>query len=130
MNRHSNNSPVMRSGERPREAMRVAMAGLGICLFFSSCSTDREAAKWKARRVRPYGDVVPDRRTAIQIAEAVMSPVYGRRYVIAQRPQIAELRDDVWYVHGYMPPNSAGGTIEAYIDKHTGRVLAITDGGE
>ncbi len=59
-----------------------------------------------------------------------MSPIYGRRYVIEQRPRVAELREDVWHVHGYMPPNAVGGTIEAYIDKHTGRVLLITDGGE
>jgi hypothetical protein len=62
-----------------------------------------------------------------------MSPVFGRRSVVAQRPQVAKLQGGVWYVHGYMGPPGAlmvGGTIEAYIDKHTGRVLAITDGGE
>jgi hypothetical protein len=114
----------------------VGLNGIGLkvsvilCLLVSSGCANHDDAKWRARRVRPYEDAVPDSRTAIQIAEAVMAPVYGHQYVVAQRPQVAELQGGVWYVHGYQPPISVGGTIEAYIDKHTGRVLVITNGGE
>jgi hypothetical protein len=111
--------------------MRAAVIAFSVSALLSACCTaDRDTAKWMARRTRVYKDAVPDARTAIAIGEAVMLPVYGRHQVLSQRPQVADLQGDVWYVHGYQPPISAGGTAEAYIDKHTGRILCITDGGE
>ena len=44
--------------------------------------------------------VVPNEDTAIRIAEAVLTPIYGSQHVKAERPYKATLNADVWEVRG------------------------------
>ena len=76
----------------------------------------------------PPNGFVPDEKTAIRIAEAVLTPIYGERQIESERPFIATLRGDVWAVTGYLPPGTLGGVAEIRISKKSGKILSVTHG--
>jgi hypothetical protein len=54
---------------------------------------------------------VPDSATAVEIAEAVLIPVYGRKHIESERPFTATLSDGVWTVSGTLRcSDGKGGT--------------------
>jgi hypothetical protein len=80
----------------------------------------------------PKSGYVPDSKTAVRIAEAVLAPVYGEEKINAGRPFNAELKDGVWTVtgtlrcpdgHGGMTTDCEGGTAQVRIAKSDGRIL-------
>lgn len=83
------------------------------------------------------GDIVPDRRTAIKIAEAVWLPIYGKK-VFEERPFKVELEgDSVWIVHGSLPVShkvkdvvyvTFGGVVYCHIRKKDGTILKVGHG--
>jgi hypothetical protein len=75
--------------------------------------------------VKPKAGYVPDQRTAVAIAEAVLSPVYGAKQIAGERPFHAVLRGNVWEVHGSLPRGWIGGTATVQISKDDGRILLM-----
>jgi hypothetical protein len=82
---------------------------------------------------------VPDSATAIQIAEAVLVPVYGIKHIESGRPFMAQLRDGTWTVSGTVrcPDGKGGvasglecrgGTAVVQIAKVDGRIISMTHG--
>lgn len=71
---------------------------------------------------------VPDEASAIQIAEKVLLPIYGRKQIESERPFTARLNGNVWMVNGNLPKGRVGGVAEVKIDKRNGRVLRIIHG--
>ncbi len=78
----------------------------------------------------PKDGFVPTPEVAIQIAEAVLVPVFGKKVVNAERPFHATLKGDVWVVTGTVPCEGApagavcpGGNAEVRLSKKTGRIL-------
>jgi hypothetical protein len=60
---------------------------------------------------KPEKGYVPDADTAVQIAEAVLVPVYGKKQIESERPFGAELKDGVWTVSGTLHcSDGKGGT--------------------
>ena len=76
----------------------------------------------------PSAGFVPNESTAVAIAVAVWKPIYGDKLIEGQRPIVATLRGGVWYVHGTLPTDTAGGTAEADISKKDGQVLRVSHG--
>jgi len=85
----------------------------------------------------PKRDYVPDSETAIVIAEAVLSPVYGRKLVESERPFRATLKDGVWTVAGTLycrdgkpqtdkPPTCLGGVAGVEISEVDARIISMT----
>jgi len=72
----------------------------------------------------PANGYVPDEKTAVRIAEAVLSPIYGEDHIIKERPFHASLKDGVWTVSGSLPEGWIGGTAVIHIDKRTGAILS------
>lgn len=76
-------------------------------------------------------DYVPDERTAIRIAEAVLIPIYGEKHVIRERPFRANLDDGVWTVKGHFPRSkdknvlTVGGSMTVLIDKKSGCIKEV-----
>ena len=75
---------------------------------------------------------VPDKETAIKIAEAVLIPVYGEQQIASERPFKARLKGDVWTVEGTLhcpdgnggvTTNCDGGTAVVKISKIDGRII-------
>jgi hypothetical protein len=83
---------------------------------------------------RPPAGYVPDARTAIKIAEAVWTPIYGERQLRSERPFRAQLQGNTWRVEGTLPQPkepgwvAVGGTAEASIDRRTGKILRVSHG--
>jgi len=82
---------------------------------------------------KPVGGYVPDAKTAVQIAVAVWSPIYGERKIQGEKPFHASLKRGVWTVIGSMPPSRPGvkmhgGVALARISKADGRVLQVIHG--
>jgi hypothetical protein len=76
----------------------------------------------------PKDGFVPNAETAVKIAEAVLTPVYGEKQILAERPFQAALAGDVWTVGGTLhcaTPNARcnGGTAEVLISKSSGQIL-------
>src|SRR6516225_3932786 len=75
--------------------------------------------------VLPKSGVVPDAATAIQIAEAVLKPMYGAETIASQTPFEAKLNHNVWIVIGSRPPETA---LFAFILQADGRILSVGRG--
>src|SRR5258706_1263754 len=79
----------------------------------------------------PKNGYVPDKATAIRVAEAVFIPIYGEKHVVSERPFQAQLKGDVWTVKGSLPKSPkpgdivVGGTMVAEIDRTTGCIKAV-----
>ncbi len=75
---------------------------------------------------KPKEGYVPDAATAIKIAEAVWTPIYGEETLKREKPFTARLAGGVWIVQGTLPEGWKGGTAYAEISKETGRILNVT----
>jgi hypothetical protein len=83
---------------------------------------------------RPKEGFVRDSATAIQIAEAVLTPIYGKALIESERPFSAQLKDGVWTVsgtlncpdgHGGTATDCVGGVAVIKISKADARVLSV-----
>ena len=80
---------------------------------------------WK----QPHG-LVPDKETAIKIAEAVLFPIYGERQIRSERPYEVTLTNGFWRITGSLPtppPGQVvfGGTFYIVISQWDARVIEI-----
>jgi hypothetical protein len=76
----------------------------------------------------PKNGYVPDEKTAVKIAEAVLSPIYGEKKIEGERPFHAVLKKTIWTVSGSLPAGWDGGVAEIRIDKRTGAILGYIHG--
>jgi hypothetical protein len=78
----------------------------------------------------PPNGFVPDSLTAVRIAVAVWTPIYGEKPVRDEAPYHATLRDGVWTVEGSFNCERAcgGGVAVAEIAKGDGRILRVIHG--
>jgi NTF2 fold immunity protein len=86
---------------------------------------------------KPASGYVPDSKTAVKIAEAVLTPVYGEKQIESERPFTATLKNGVWTVTGTLRcPDGKGGTTtscdggvaELQISKNDARILYMSHG--
>jgi NTF2 fold immunity protein len=81
----------------------------------------------------PPGGFIPDSATAVAVAVAIWSPIYGAAQIETERPYVAHLHGGVWTVSGSLPsaPSGSatiGGVATAEIAKVDGRVLRVSHG--
>lgn len=74
---------------------------------------------------KPPKGYVPDEQTAISIAVAVWTPIYGKEQIESEKPYKASLREGVWTVTGSLPEGYDGGTAIAEIAQESGCILRI-----
>ena len=114
--------------------MRIhVVAAIGVILLLTTLpfgqATDGQCDS--LRSVCPQSGFVPDQQTAVLIAEAVLTPIYGRKHIESERPFTARLEGNRWIVKGTLPKAKSanqivmGGTAMAEIDKADGRVIAV-----
>ena len=77
---------------------------------------------------KPKAGYVPDQRTAVSIAEAVLVPIYGDKVIREKTPLRATLRDGTWIVAGTLPRGYVGGVATIEINKDDGRILRVSHG--
>ena len=76
----------------------------------------------------PCSGYVANADTAVKIAVAVWSPIYGVRKIQAERPFHAYLQDGVWTVKGSLQRGRHGGVAIAEIARRDGRILRVSHG--
>jgi len=88
----------------------------------------------QAQSYAPKDGFVPDPKTAVKIAEAVLIPVYGEKQIESERPFKAVLENGVWTVDGTLRCPDVkggvttmcfGGTAEVKLSKTDGRILKM-----
>jgi len=76
----------------------------------------------------PPAGFVPDEQTAIKIAHAILTPIYGRDVLEKEEPFVAHLSNNVWTVTGSIPKDRLGGVALIEISKIDARILRVTHG--
>lgn len=75
------------------------------------------------------GDIVPDKETAIAVAEAILFRAYGKRTIESQRPYKVSLTDGEWYLFGTLFEDEGrpvfGGVFRIVISQNDGRVRSV-----
>src|SRR5437870_3102087 len=104
---------------RSRKVLVLAAAGI----LSSAGGTTKDRASYVPRE-----GFVPDEATAVLVAEAILSPIYGRQQVESERPFHAVLVGDTWHVTGSQNKYVDGGVAEAEIAKVDGRILRVIHG--
>lgn len=97
-----------------------------ISIIVSSITLCADGAQ--KHNYKPEQGYVPNEETAITIAVAVWTPIYGGKQIESEKPYKAILKDGIWYVTGSLPEGSLGGVAEAEIAKDDGRILRISHG--
>ena len=83
---------------------------------------------FRAHHYQPPEGVVPDEQTAISIAVAVWSPIYGKDKIAKQKPYQVSLVDGYWYVSGSSATPKIHGIAKIVIEKADGRIIDISHG--
>jgi hypothetical protein len=96
----------------------------GLFAITSSFGVDEA----KPHSVTPKDGFVPNEETAIQIAVAVWTPIYGKENIERQKPYKAKLKEGVWHVAGNLPENMVGGVAIAEIQKSDAKILRVSHG--
>jgi len=86
------------------------------------------AIKPDQHNYKPQDGYVSTKETAIEIAIAVWSPIYGREKIESEKPFVAELINGVWHVSGSLPEGYLGGVAECEISKDDGRIVRVSHG--
>ena len=77
----------------------------------------------------PKNGYVPDEKTAVAVAQAVLTPIYGEAKLAQERPFHASLDDkDVWTVEGSIPAGQVGGVAIIRLSRKDGHILSVTHG--
>lgn len=106
-----------------------ALFGRSLAAFLVAFAvTVAEAQPKLANTKPPITNLVPDEKTAVAIAIAVLIPIYGRRQIAQEMPFRAKLNGDVWRVEGSLPWGYVGGVAEIEISKEDARVISIIHG--
>jgi hypothetical protein len=73
----------------------------------------------------PKEGLVPDKETAIQIAEIVLFRLYGKKAITSQRPYTVTQEDDIWWISGTWNREGFGSTFKIGISRQTAAVLHV-----
>ena len=76
----------------------------------------------------PKDGFVPDKETAIRIAEAVWIPIYGAEKINSEKPFKVTLNEGIWTVEGALPEGLKGGVAVAEISQKDGRIIRVSHG--
>jgi NTF2 fold immunity protein len=109
---------------KTQSLLALAILGVGLISLLAAMAQNVDAG------YRPKAGFVPDEKTAIKIAEAVLVPVFGDAQVNFERPFKARLLENEWAVEGSLPRpdgtnNIVGGVAEVRIDKESGCIKSL-----
>jgi len=96
---------------------------VGICFVLFADFLYAQAPRRSLSYSPPEG-MVPNGETALKIAEAVLTPIYGKEVVEHERPFRIELIKNVWIIDGAIHPGP-GGNLHMEISKKDCRVVRV-----
>ena len=76
----------------------------------------------------PKEGLVPDKETAIKLAEVILFRLYGEKNISAQKPYSVTKDENIWWVCGAPPPSgSFGSSFKIAISQQTGAILYLEE---
>lgn len=72
--------------------------------------------------------VIHNSKTAVEIAESILFPIYGKDNIIKQRPYDVNFTDGYYIIIGTFPKPQIGGTFIIIINSKDGKVIKLTHG--
>ena len=82
-----------------------------------------------AHDYKPADGYVQSAEVAVEIAEAVLKSIYGKKLIVSERPFVATLtQEGIWVVKGTIKQNQKGGVAEIWISKDDGKIIKVTHG--
>ncbi len=72
--------------------------------------------------------IIKDSETAIQVSEAILFKIYGKKNILKQKPYDINYLSANWVLSGTLPKNTEGGTFLIIISALTGQVIKLTHG--
>jgi hypothetical protein len=73
----------------------------------------------------PKEGYVPDKDTAIKIAEVILIRLYGERDVTSQKPYVVTEDENIWWVCGTLKKDELGSSFSIAISRQTAAVLYL-----
>ena len=86
------------------------------------------ASQQPAHSYMPPNGFIPDSLTAVRVAAAILTPIYGQEQIRRELPLVASLSDSTWTVHGSLPGGRAGGVASIQLSKRDARVIRVSHG--
>jgi NTF2 fold immunity protein of polymorphic toxin system component len=80
---------------------------------------------WDYQVPAPKEGLVPDRETAIKIAEVVLFRLYGEESIVHQRPYNVKETKKNWWISGTLKDGHFGSVFNIAISKQTGAVIHL-----
>ena len=105
--------------------IRPLLTGITAITFVTAIAFESSG---QAHSYFPPAGFVPNEVTAIRIAKAVLTPVYGEDKIRSEEPFVATLKDGIWTVEGQLAPGLAGGVALVEISKVDGKIIRMTHG--
>ncbi|WP_165044861.1 NTF2 fold immunity protein [Dysgonomonas sp. ZJ709] len=121
---------------------RIFAVHIIIILFLISCEGNRNneneiknsvkienedkaiPANTETKGYCPKDGFIPDKETAVSVAEIVLVKIYGKE-VLSQRPFLVTLKDNIWIIEGHLEEDMDGGVAYIEIDKQTGQIRKV-----
>lgn len=72
--------------------------------------------------------VIPDKQSAIAVAEPILFKIYGNDQILGEKPYNINLIDGYWLLSGSLPQGYKGGTFLIILSEKNGRVIKLTHG--
>lgn len=112
--------PVLRS------SWKLVLVAIGVTLVVVFAGIQASA---QSNHFVPKDGFIPDQKTAVSVAAAVLDAIYGEKQIASERPFSATLRDGIWSVVGTLPKGARnGGVAEIKISKAKGCIISVTHG--
>jgi hypothetical protein len=75
----------------------------------------------------PPSSFIPDAKTAVAVAHAILIPIYGAQTVQKEEPLVAVRSGDIWTVTGTLAcaPRCVGGTAKVTLSAKDGRIISV-----
>ncbi len=104
--------------------MSLRWLGVLLCCL---CVAGMISAQNEVGKKIPERGFVPDEKTAIKIAEAILAPIYGDQQVAGERPFHAVLVGGIWSVEGTLH-SDLGGVATVRLRRKDGAILSVIHG--
>lgn len=110
--------------------IRIVSVPLSLGQTSASPPIPPKAVSGNDRYPLPKEGLVPDKETAIKIAEVVLFRLYGEDSIKLQRPYVVKEDDYIWWISGTLPKDHFGSAFNIGISKHTAAILSLTLGAK
>jgi hypothetical protein len=88
----------------------------------------RNASKDKTHKYILVNKIIPDKETAVAVAEPILFKIYGKEQIVGEKPYQVVLVEGYWVVSGTLPKGWLGGVFSIALSAETGKVIILTHG--